>query len=152
MQRERQITGTHVFLGFAAAFGVIIAVNLTLAFSAVKTFPGLEVKNPYVASQEFDERRDAQQALGWTVAAHHRDGLLELAITDAQGQPVEARSLSATLGRATHVQEDTSPDFRFDGRVYFAPATLGEGNWNVRLEAEAEDGTLFRQRIVLIKD
>ena len=54
---------------FVAAFGVIIGVNLVLALSAVRTFPGLEVKNSYVASQTFDERRAAQEALGWTVSA-----------------------------------------------------------------------------------
>jgi len=43
---ERQFTGKHALAVFVAAFGVIIAVNLVLAYSAVKTFPGLEVKTP----------------------------------------------------------------------------------------------------------
>jgi len=89
MKRDFTIKGWHVFAGFAGAFGIIIAVNLVLAFSAVNTFPGLETKNSYVASQSFDDRREAQEALGWTVAATHKAGLLELKITDAQGQPVE---------------------------------------------------------------
>lgn len=46
----KELTGRHVLLMFVAGFGIIIAVNLTLAFSAVRTFPGLEVKNSYVAS------------------------------------------------------------------------------------------------------
>ncbi|MDF1669567.1 MAG: FixH family protein [Roseovarius sp.] len=149
---EKQLTGTHVFWGFAAAFGVIIAVNLLLAWSAVKTFPGLEVKNSYTASQEFDERRTAQEALGWTVRASHHEGLLTLAIKDAQGRPVQVQSLNATLGRATHVYEDTTPEFRFDGEAYFASVLLGDGNWNIRMEAVAQDGTEFRQRVVLIKE
>lgn len=37
---ERQFTGKHALAVFVAAFGVIIAVNLVLAYSAVKTFPG----------------------------------------------------------------------------------------------------------------
>ncbi|MEL7345657.1 MAG: FixH family protein, partial [Pseudomonadota bacterium] len=49
----RQLTGWHVFGMFALAFGIIISVNMTLAFQAVRTFPGLEVKNSYVASQAF---------------------------------------------------------------------------------------------------
>ena len=152
MRAEKQLTGFHVFWGFFAAFAVIIGVNLVLAYSAVKTFPGLEVKNSYTASQQFDERRDAQEALGWIVRASHADGLLTLAITDADGAPVKAQSLSATLGRATHVNEDRAPEFRFDGQTYFAPAMLGEGNWNIRMTAIAEDGTEFRQRVVLIKE
>jgi nitrogen fixation protein FixH len=31
-------------------------VNLLMAYQAISTFPGLEVKNSYVASQKFDER------------------------------------------------------------------------------------------------
>ena len=72
-------------------------------------------------------------------------GLLTLAIKDDQGQPVQVKSLTATLGRATHVYEDTTPDFRFDGETYFAAAQLGDGNWNIRMVAVSEDGTEFQQ-------
>ncbi|MFK7940803.1 MAG: FixH family protein [Roseovarius sp.] len=152
MSGTKEITGTHVFWGFFASFAVIIGVNLVLAVSAVKTFPGLEVKNSYTASQQFDARRDAQQALGWTVKARHQHGLLLVSITDAAGEPVKVQSIEATLGRATHVNDDSTPEFRFDGTSYFAPAQLGDGNWNIRMQAVAEDGTVFRQRVVLIKD
>ncbi len=58
----KTLTGWHVFVMFGFGFGTIIAVNLTLAFNAVRTFPGLEVKNAYVASQGFDADRKAQGA------------------------------------------------------------------------------------------
>jgi len=152
MMAERKLTGRHVLLIFVAAFGVIISVNLLLAFSAVRTFPGLEVRNSYVASQHFDDRRAEQEALGWSVNADHADGLLTLAITGADGRPVQAARLEATVGRATHVQEDQTPDFRFDGDAYVAPVALGDGNWNIRMKAWHSDGTLFQQRVVLHKD
>ncbi|MFN7052645.1 MAG: FixH family protein, partial [Gemmobacter sp.] len=60
-----QITGRQVFAFTAGAFGIIIAVNVLMAYKAVSTFPGLEVKNSYVASQNFDTERRAQEALGW---------------------------------------------------------------------------------------
>lgn len=146
-----RLTGWHVLAGFVVAFGVIIAVNLTLAYNAVRTFPGLEVKNSYVASQEFDVRRDAQEALGWTVAATHHDGLLTLSITNDSGVPVQVARLDAILGRATQVKDDMTPDFVFNGIAYTAPVDLGAGNWNIRMEAQAMDGTEFQQRVVLIK-
>lgn len=150
---ERQFTGRHAALIFVGAFGVIITVNLALAFNAVQTFPGLEVKNSYVASQEFNTRLADQKALGWTVGAQAQDGLVVLSITDAQGQPVEVAALSATLGRATHVKDDMTPAFSFDGRAYVAPAELAPGNWNLRMKAHAQDGTEFLQRVVLhVKD
>ena len=54
----KELTGRHVLIITLAAFGVIIAVNLVMAFLAVGSFPGLEVKNSYVASQDFDRERD----------------------------------------------------------------------------------------------
>ncbi len=146
---EREFTGKHAAALFIGIFGVIIAVNLALAYNAVKTFPGLEVKNSYVASQQFDAKRDAQLALGWSVRAEARDGSIYLSITDADGAPVEAKKLSAVLGRATHVKEDVEPAFEFDGTSYVAPVQLASGNWNIRMVARAEDGTEFTQRVIL---
>ena len=50
------LTGRKVFFITAGAFAVIIGVNVTMAVLAVGTFPGLEVKNSYVASQSFDAK------------------------------------------------------------------------------------------------
>lgn len=148
-KREREFTGKHALMLFGGAFAVIIGVNIALAVNAVKTFPGLEVKNSYVASQEFDQRRSAQEALGWSVYASSQGDRVKLEITDASGNPVEVAKLSATLGRATHVQDDQQPEFRFDGQAYVAPADLGPGNWNIRMVARAKNGTEFTQRVIL---
>lgn len=145
---ERKFTGRHALMVFVGAFGIIIAVNLGLAYNAVATFPGLEVKNSYVASQQFDAKREAQEALGWTVDAKATGGLVILAITDQTGAPVQVTNLDATLGRPTHVKDDMRPDFRFDGTAYVAPAELAGGNWNIRMKARAADGTAFEQRVV----
>ena len=146
---ERRFTGKHAAAVFIGSFAVIISVNILLAVSAVRTFPGLEVKNSYVASQKFDGRRTAQETLGWSVRADAKGGLVILAITDVNGQPVEVADLKATVGRATHVKDDITPEFRFDGDAYVAKAELDEGNWNIRMVARAEDGTEFSQRVVL---
>ena len=148
MTHERKITGWHVLVGFVGAFGIIITVNFYMAYNAVSTFPGLEVKNTYVASQQFDANKEAQLALGWDVSADHRDGQVVLSITDKNG-PVEVQSLTATLGRATTVVDDIHPDFVFDGTAYVAPVDLRDGNWNIRMVAVAHDGTTFQQRVIL---
>jgi nitrogen fixation protein FixH len=146
---ERKLTGRHVLMIFCGAFGVIISVNLLLAYSAVSTFPGLEVKNSYVASQQFDERKAAQEALGWTVRADAAEGQVILSITDEAGKPVRVGALEAVVGRATHVADDIKPEFIFDGAAYTAPVDLSDGNWNIRMTAQAEDGTKFAQRVIL---
>jgi nitrogen fixation protein FixH len=145
---KNEIKGWHVFMGFAGAFGIIIAVNLTLAFQAVKTFPGLEVKNSYVASQKFDVERDAQLALGWDVSATLDNHTLSLMIAQ-DGTPIAPVIESATFGRATNVQFDETPAFTFNGQALVAQVEAGAGNWNLRLKARAEDGILFQQRIIV---
>ena len=146
---SREFTGRHAAMVFVGAFGIIFTVNFGMAYNALATFPGLEVKNSYVASQQFDARRTAQLALGWSVRADARDGQVRLFVTDAQGAPVEVADLQATLGRATHTRDDMVPDFVFDGTAYVAPATLASGNWNIRMVALADDGTEFTQRVIL---
>lgn len=145
----KEITGRQVLIGTVAAFGVIIAANMTLAVNAVRTFPGLEVKNSYVASQEFEAARDAQDALGWDVSAEIAGGELRLSIVGPDGAPVRAVIETAILGKATHVRADRTPSFVWQNGVFVAPVDVQSGNWNLRLVAVAEDGTQFRQRIVL---
>lgn len=149
---KRELTGKHVLGIFLGIFGVVATANFFMAYSAVSTFPGLEVQNSYVASQQFDELRAAQEALEWTVEAQHEAGILTLSFTDHEGAPVELADLEATVGRATHELDDVEPEFRFDGEAYFAAVPLGNGNWNIRMKARAEDGTLFQQRVVLFKE
>ena len=144
----KEITGRHVFAMFALGFGTIIAVNLTLAWNAIHSFPGLEVKNSYVASQSFDADRAAQTALGWTVSAQVQDNQLILSITQ-DGRPVQPQIERAIFGRATSVIADQTPEFAFDGQSFVAPIEAGAGNWNLRLTAIAADGTTFQQRIIV---
>ncbi|MDQ2094160.1 FixH family protein [Rhodalgimonas zhirmunskyi] len=146
----RELTGKHVLFIFVGAFTVIIGVNLVLAYSAVKTFPGLEAKNGFVESQQFDRDRALQEALGWTAEVDLVGEELQLSITDRSGKPVEVKELKAILGRPTHVREDQEPEFVFDGTQYVAPIDLSDGNWDLRMIAVAEDGTQFKQRLKML--
>ena len=145
----REITGKHVFIGMVAAFGVIIAVNLTLAFKAVGTFPGLEVKNSYVASQSFDDRRSAQEALGWNVGAYIQNGLLTLTIEDESGTPIRPATLSAMLGRPTIARDDKVLDLQGGQGVYTAQVQSEPGAWILKLDATSASGVAFAKRLEL---
>ncbi len=144
----RELKGWHVASGFVVAFGIIISVNLTLAFNAVRTFPGLEAKNSYVASQSFDVNRDAQLALEWDVAAKLDGDQLQLTILE-KGTPIAPEIEEAIFGRATFVGHDQTPDFVFSDGALVAQVDAGPGNWNLRLKARSADGTLFQQRIIV---
>ncbi|SEH83182.1 FixH family protein [Paracoccus alkenifer] len=143
----RELTGRHVLAIVLCAFGVIVGVNLLMAFKAVSTFPGLETANSYVASQKFDVERAAQQALGWTVTPQYDGAELTLMIRDQHGNPARVRSLDASIGRPTHVRDDQTPQFSYENGMFRAPVALAPGNWIIHVTAEAWDGTQFRQRI-----
>jgi nitrogen fixation protein FixH len=143
------LTGRKVFAITASFFGLIIGVNGVLAYQAVSTFPGLEVKNSYVASQTFDAERAAQNGLGWALEVTAERDAVTLAFTGADGLPVRPQSLTATIGRATEALDDSVPAFAYAAGHYTAPVSLDPGKWVLRVEALAADGTPFRQRIAL---
>lgn len=145
----RELTGAKVFAITAGAFAVIIAVNVLLAVKAVETFPGLEVENSYVASQSFDAERTAQLKLGWTLGYRYEGGQLILSFRDKAGKPVEARDVTALVGRTTEAAEDKTPAFAYANGEFAAPVDLKKGRWMILLEARAEDGTRFHQRLDL---
>ena len=145
----REFTGWHMLGLMLGMFGTIIAVNLWFAYNAIATFPGVEDRNAYVASQKFEDERQAQDALGWDVGATLSGGLLTVSIMDASGNPVQAEVARAIFGRPTHVNDDQTPEFVWNGTALTAPVIAGDGNYNLRLELIAEDGTHFRRRFPL---
>jgi len=148
----KPLTGRKVFAIFAAAFTLIIGVNVYMAYSAVHTFPGLEVENGYVASQTFDAERKAQEALGWDVSAAVVGDTVQITILGRDGAPVQVDAIEGMIGRTTERQQDQELVFaQNDLGVQVAPvAPLDFGKWELRFVATAADGTPFRQRIQLI--
>ena len=145
----REFTGWHMLGLMVGGFGIIIAVNLTLAWNAIATFPGLETRNSYVISQSFQADRAAQNALQWDVSAAIEEGTLTVVVLDADGAPVQAEVTRATFGHATHTGQDSTPQFTWTGSAWAAPVVAGDGYWNLRLEMVAPDGTKFRRRFPL---
>lgn len=145
---KRELTGRHVFFITVGAFAVIVAVNIALAWAAVATFPGLEVRNGYVASQSFEAERQAQGRLGWTAETRLEDGLLRVVFTGPDGRPAEVDTVEGVFGRATSSADDQTPDFaRVRAATFEARVAASRGQWVLQLRAVAEDGTPFRQRV-----
>ncbi|WBU59196.1 FixH family protein [Paracoccus albus] len=141
------LTGRGMLTVFLSLFGIIIGVNIVMAVTAVRSFPGLEVANSYVASQNFDRERAAQQSLGWRAEPVYENGQLSVKISDAQGLPAPVQALNITVSRPTQKRDDVSPEMRYLSGLWVADLNLQPGAWVVHLQAEAPDGTIFRQRL-----
>ncbi|MFD1795647.1 FixH family protein [Paracoccus aurantiacus] len=144
---HRPVTGRAILAVFLSLFGTILCVNIVMATKAVRSFPGLEVANSYVASQNFDRERSAQQALGWRAEPSYRHGVLSVKISNAQGLPAPVQALRVTVSRPTQRRDDIAPTMRNAGGIWLADLPLPPGAWVLHLEADAPDGTVFRQRL-----
>lgn len=91
----RSFTGWHMLGLMLAFFGLIVAVNVTMASLALGTFGGVVVENSYVASQRYNGWLKAaadQKALGWRATPSvDAQGRLHIAVTDATGAPLDVR-------------------------------------------------------------
>lgn len=144
---SKPLTGRKVLFIAVSAFGVIITANMALVYSAIGSFPGLEVKNTYVTSQSFDQERAAQARLGWQLSTDFDGQAVSLTIVDRHGNPADVATINATIGRATHANADVALQFDRNEMPYRAPVSLAKGKWELRFSAIATDGTPFRQRL-----
>lgn len=149
----RPITGRKVALGMVAFFGVVVAVNVTMATLAVDSFTGVVVDNGYVASQQFNRwiaRGEAEASIGWKATAGAPGGAPEVVVTDAQGHPLAGASVTLRLHhplRADDVRRavlvETAP-----GR-YVAADALPRGQWEATIRI-AKDGRSVHVRDRLV--
>lgn len=148
-------TGRHMLAVMVAFFGVIIAVNLTLAAFALTSWTGLVVQNSYVASQEFNAKAHAgraRAALRWQGKLAYAEGELSYRLEHENGSLVAVTGVEVALGRPAYEAEDTrlalSPrsDGSFAGQV-----VLADGQWIVRLSADTggSEAWLDIRRIVV---
>ncbi len=147
--QTKPLTGRHVLAITLGAFAIVVGANMALLFAALSSFPGLEVKNSYVASQQFEDRRTAQEALGWTAAVDYADERLSLRLEGADGLRADARSVTGLAGRATHTRDDRALDFFPAPHGWQAAVALPPGRWHVNFTAVAPDGTPFTQQLSL---
>lgn len=145
----KPLTGRKVLVISLSAFGVILAANLALVYAAIGSFPGLEVKNTYVASQSFDADRAAQLSLGWTVLPSYDGKTLMIEIRDADGNTAKLGKLDVSVGRATTAASDIKLGFGEMRGPYVTPLALAGGKWEIRLAAVSADGIAFNQRLPL---
>jgi nitrogen fixation protein FixH len=144
----RQITGRFVLLAMVGFFGVVAAVNATMMTAAIRTMPGLEVKNSYVASQRYNgdiAAMRAQQSLGWNADARLRlkgaDASVTVDITDAASKPVTGLAISARLAHPVDRNADHMASLTETAPGHYAATFPGvqRGAWDMVIENGGKD-------------
>lgn len=137
---KSEFTGRHMTAVLVGGFGIVIAVNLSMAALATRGFGGVVVENSYVASQKYngwlDEAR-REKALGWNVElTRQAGGTLDLTL---QGVPAGA-AVTAQLRRPLGQPEMTELSFVPDGPDRLAStAPVAPGRWIVRIAVASGD-------------
>lgn len=154
--QQFEFTGKHMLGLMLAFFGVIIAVNLTMATLASKSWTGLVVKNSYVASQQFNrdlEAAKAQNALGLYSKLSYWNGHLNVEILDKAGNAIPVSNLKAEIGRPAFEQQDSVIAF-MPGRDggHTIPVTLGPGVWAITVIGETPDSTYRRDARIFVNE
>jgi len=134
-----RFTGWHMSAILAVFFGVVIAVNFTMARLASSSFSGVVVKNSYDASQHYNQWLDEaarEKALGWSaVVGRLPDGRISVLLRGA-GVP-EGAALSGEAWHPLGLVADHDLRFVAQGRGAFVSAgPLVAGRWKLRLMLE----------------
>ena len=147
----KPFTGWHFLAIILAFFGVVISVNLFMAWNATSSWTGLVVKNSYVASQHFNEvtaEKRAQMAMGWKAVPSYHDGMLTLTVEDARQAPIDDAIITAKLGRPSFEAQDHMVQFAQTAPGQYAGQTeLGSGIWNADVTVTGAGGDVWTRTL-----
>lgn len=132
-------TGWHMLAIIVAFFGVIITVNVTMAYLATSSWSGLVVKNTYVASQQFNGKTTAIRemlATGIKGDLSVNASGIRYHLTLPGDQPVVADSVLAHFKRPVGTTQDFELQLTPAGEgVYLAERQIQPGSWIVEIQA-----------------
>jgi nitrogen fixation protein FixH len=146
---EWRVTGRFVFGLLIAFFGVIVAVNVTMAVLASTSWTGLAVENGYVASQHFNKGLELlrqQEKLGWTEKLEASNGALILEVKRRDGSPISHLDVTAKATRPIGDREDTDVTL-VETRPghYVSQVVLAPGRWQIDIAARKSENESFRK-------
>ena len=148
-----RLTGRMVLLILIAFFGVVIVVNLFMAYVAVNTFSGLQSQRPYETGLEFNrtiKNAGVQQEQHWQVTSHYErmaDGRvsLKLSLRDKNGQPVDGTTSKVSLLSPVNALRDVVFDLSPQGAGDFTGTAVADaGQWDLVIEVKQGTAEVFR--------
>ena len=135
-----RLTGRMVLLILVSFFGVVITVNLYMAYVAVNTFSGLQTQRPYETGLKFNHTmKNAQRQIEqhWSVSSHYErqaDGQvkLNLSMRDGQGRPIENVVAKVSLVSPVNALNDADFDLVAQAPGEMVGTTRAEaGQWDL---------------------
>lgn len=139
---HRQFTGWHMAFIMIVFFGLIVGVNLTMAFYATNSWTGLVVKNSYVASQQFNSVIGKQHQLrgeGWRGQMEVSGERYRFSLTK-NTHGVEGCSVSGVAQRPVHAGQDVALHFMPTSKgQYVVYKKLQPGQWNFLISATCDE-------------
>lgn len=147
--QRKPFTGWHMTAILIAFFGVIIAVNFTMARLAMSTFGGKVVENSYVASQHYNElleRAAAQDRLGWTHAISVDGDRHVRVLIRKDGKPLDGLRATAEISHPLGRTVPATLRFEVAGQgVLRSVEPLAVGRWRLDLSvARGADEARYR--------
>ncbi len=137
-RKHRKFTGYHATWMLVAFFGVIVAVNFTMARFALSTFGGTVVDNSYVASQKYNEwlaAARAQDSYGWEIGKPARAGnRLRLTIADKTGAPLTGAQIAVLADHPVGRTEPFTLTMQESAAgTYESSGALPKGRWKLKM-------------------
>ncbi|PLP57690.1 cytochrome oxidase [Mesorhizobium loti] len=152
-----EFTGRHMLIITLTFFGIIIAVNMTMATLARSSWTGLVVQNSYVASQQFNRKAQegrAQAALHWQGTLTVTAGVIRYVLVDAAGKPVLPASVKVAFRHPAYDAEDRTIELTPEpGGAFSARQAVRDGAWIVEVDADVGRALPYRQvQRVFVRD
>ncbi len=153
----KEFTGRHMLAAMLSFFGVIITVNMTMAWFAAGSWSGLVAKNGYVESINYKGKQAAfekQRGLGWKSQIRLQNDQVIFAVKNAEGKAVTGLAIVAKLGRPATEKSDTEMFFtEANPGEYLASAPRQTGQWLIEIKATGKNDELYKKNYrVLVKD
>ena len=141
-------------LAVIACMTVVVMVNVGMAWSALRTFPGAAVNDAFDHSNDYDKvlAAAAQEAkLGWSLQTALENGAPVVTLVDRKGRPVEGAHVVAIAQRPLGSQDVTELAFlpATPGR-YAAAGAMARGQWDLLFTVSAGDRHFHATRRIVV--
>ena len=140
----------------AGTMGIVIAVNVVLVVTALRSFPGAAAGNGFALSNAYNQvlaDEAKQEALGWSVLAGLDDAQRPmLTLTDRDGRALDGTDMEASAARPIGPPQTTPLAMHAvnDGR-YRSDIALARGQWDVTVQVRRGDDVMRAVRRLIVR-